>query len=79
MEWFDIETVPESNKSNYFSCIVAWGPDGDKCTGYATRYKDKWFAGALFYRGGRFDQRQYEYREAAIEPTHWAHSPEPPK
>lgn len=77
-EWQPIETFPSNAKSDYSFALVAWGPDGDKSTGFAVRYKNEWFAGALFYCGGPYDQRQYEYRETKINPSHWMTEPDVP-
>lgn len=71
MEWKPIETCPPNEKSDYSFYFVAWGPDGDKSTGPAMRYKNEWFAGALFYCGGPYNGRQYRYEETKIRPTHW--------
>jgi hypothetical protein len=78
-EWQDIESIPLNNKSDYSHYYVAWGPDNDKSTGHATRYKDKWFAAGEFYKGGSIDGRQYKYEELEIKPTHYLQSlPSPP-
>lgn len=77
-EWNEISTAPKNDNSDYFSCIAAWGPAGDQSTGCAMRFKDRWFAAAQFYVGGRFDTRRYGFKELEIFPTHWMPSPEVP-
>ena len=79
MEWQEIDTAPTNDRSDYFSCYVAWGPDDDQSTGDAMRYKGKWFAAGQFYVGGEHDQRQYKFKELEISPTHWMPTPEVPK
>lgn len=77
--WLPIETAPANDKSDYFFCLAAWGPDEDKTTGCAMRYKDEWFAGSLFYKMmARHDEQRFEFREHRINPTHWMPKPEAP-
>lgn len=76
--WRPIETAPGDDKSDYFFAIVAWGPENDKTTGYAVRFKGEWFAGTLFYNGARYDERQFSFREHPVRPSHWVPIPEAP-
>lgn len=77
-KWRPIETAPKDDKSNYFFCTAAYGPDEDKSTGYAMRYKGEWFAALVFYNMGKHAQRQLEFREYKITPTHWMPLPPAP-
>jgi hypothetical protein len=75
LNWLPIETAPGGE---YFFATIAWGLPGQQCTGDAMRYKDKWIAAAVFYKGGPRDSRQFEYREVEVEPTHWSPAALPP-
>jgi hypothetical protein len=73
--WQPIETAPFNEKSDYFFCLIAWGPDADKSTGDGMRYKDKWYAAGLFYRSMSRDERQYSFRDHEVTPSHWMPRP----
>lgn len=74
-DWRPIETAPEV-KGDYFWCFIAWGPDGDQSTGTGFRWRGKWFAAGCFYRGG--SDRQFEWQEIEVKPTHWQPLPPAP-
>jgi hypothetical protein len=70
--WKLIDTAPEV-KGDYFFCLVAWGDDEDKSTGYAVRFDGKWYAGAVFHAIGQ--RRRYFIKETEVTPTHWMEFP----
>lgn len=76
MVWQPIEIFPDNNKSDYSFCVAAWGTDEDKSTGHALRYKNQWFAGALFYKGGLADTCQFKFEHIPIQPSHFIEIPE---
>lgn len=75
--WQPIETAPEA-KGKYFFCRLACQNGDEFSTGDGFRWDGKWFAAALFYKGGIFDERQYEYRQIQVNPAHWQPLPAPP-
>lgn len=76
-EWQDISTAPNCVGA-YLFCRLAWRNGNDICTGDGFRWGDKWFATGTFYKGGRFDECQYEMRQIEVMPTHWMESTQSP-
>jgi hypothetical protein len=74
-EWQPIETAPRGAKG-YAWMHLAWGPEHDQSTSVGMRYGDKFYASASFYCLGR--DKQYEFRETEVSPTHWKPLPTPP-
>jgi len=84
MDWQPIETAPEgvpriAGAAKVCWMLLAW-PDGegDFHTGHGMRVNDKFYSTAIFYCGGTYDGKQYEYLELEVFPTNWAPIPEPP-
>ncbi|MDH1266742.1 DUF551 domain-containing protein [Rhizobium pusense] len=75
--WQDIGTAP-TEKGNCFFCQLAWGPENDRSIGDGFRWNGRWFAVGTFYKGGRFDECQYEKRQIEVQPTHWMPLPAAP-
>lgn len=75
-QWHPIETAP-AGATGYAWMMLAWGPEDDQNTGVGMRDGDKFYASATFYRLGR--EKQYEFREIEVRPTHWMPLPASPQ
>jgi hypothetical protein len=73
--WQPIETAPKGAKG-YSWMNLAWGPEGDQSAGIGMRWGDRFFAVGTFYCLGQ--QKQYEFREIEVNPTHWMPLPDAP-
>lgn len=75
-QWMPIETAP-TGATGYAWMMLAWGPEQDKSTGVGMRDGEKFYASATFYCLGR--DKQYEFREIEVRPTHWMPLPAAPQ
>lgn len=81
-QWKPTSEFQANAKSNYSNAFVSWGSGLERNEGSALRYKDRWFAAAVFYVGGPHDGRQFAIREIEVEPTHFLdafYKPQPPE
>lgn len=77
MSWQPIETAPRGANGISFM-LLAWGVQGDQCTGQGMRIDDDFYTAAVFYCLGK-TKKPFELRETKITPTHWQPSPKPPE
>lgn len=73
--WQPIDTAPKG-ANGYAFMQLAWGPEDNKSTGEGMRYGDKFFAACVFHCIGK--DRQFEFHEKEVKPTHWSPSPAAP-
>ena len=76
-KWQSIETAPKGAKGIAWM-LLAYGPEDDRSVSIGLRFHNTFFAAGTFYRGGPFDERQFELRECEVDPTHWMPVPDAP-
>ncbi|GEM_PF-6723386 len=70
--WQPIETAPKG-AHGYAWMMLMWGDEDDPNTGVGMRWGDRFFAAPTFYALGK--EKQYEFREIEVFPTHWMEKP----
>ncbi|WP_156379250.1 hypothetical protein [Rhizobium sp. Root149] len=75
--WQPIETALVGAKGVSWM-LLAYGPEDDQSVSVGMRFNDQYFAAGIFYKGGGYNQRQFEFREHEVSPTHWMPYPEAP-
>ncbi len=83
-DWQPIDTAPEGvpkieGAAKVCWMMLAWPDDeGGFHVSRGMRVNDQFYSTGIFYCGGPFDGKQFEFREIEVFPTYWRPELDPP-